>query len=43
MSVVHSHTFQHAGFPSNDLEKATDFYVNIMGLKIDGQIGRAHV
>ena len=36
MSVVHSHTFQHAGFPVNDLVKAADFYVNILGLKIDG-------
>jgi catechol 2,3-dioxygenase-like lactoylglutathione lyase family enzyme len=36
MSLVHSHTFQHAGLPTNDLERATDFYVNILGLKIDG-------
>ena len=36
MSVVHSHTFQHAGFPVNDLKTARDFYVDILGLKIDG-------
>jgi catechol 2,3-dioxygenase-like lactoylglutathione lyase family enzyme len=36
MSVVHSHTFQHAGFPVNDLIRAKDFYVNILGLKVDG-------
>lgn len=36
MSVVHSHTFQHAGLPSNDLKRARNFYVDILGLKIDG-------
>jgi len=36
MAVVHSHTFQHAGLPVNDLKRARDFYVDILGLKIDG-------
>ena len=36
MSVVHPHTFQHAGLPVNDLKKARDFYVDILGLKVGG-------
>src|SRR6266545_5979981 len=36
MSVVHSHTFQHAGLPVNDLQRAKDFYVDILGLKVGG-------
>jgi catechol 2,3-dioxygenase-like lactoylglutathione lyase family enzyme len=36
MSVVHSHTFQHAGLPVNDLQKAKDFYVDVLGLKVGG-------
>jgi catechol 2,3-dioxygenase-like lactoylglutathione lyase family enzyme len=36
MSVVEAKAFQHAGFPVNDLLKSTEFYVNILGLKIDG-------
>ena len=36
MPVVHAHTFQHAGLPSNDLVRARDFYVDVLGLKLAG-------
>src|SRR5687768_10948927 len=36
MSVVKANMFQHAGFPVNDLKRARDFYVDILGLNIDG-------
>ena len=36
MSIVHANAFQHSGYACNDLVKSTEFYVNILGLKIDG-------
>jgi catechol 2,3-dioxygenase-like lactoylglutathione lyase family enzyme len=36
MSVVTANAFQHCGFAVNDLKKSRDFYVDILGLKIDG-------
>src|SRR5581483_6105689 len=36
MPLVNVTEFQHAGFPVNDLVEATDFYVSLLGLKVDG-------
>ncbi len=33
MSLVNVHTFLHTGIPVNDLERAKDFYMNVLGLK----------
>jgi catechol 2,3-dioxygenase-like lactoylglutathione lyase family enzyme len=35
MSIVTAHTFLHAGIPVNDPVRARDFYVNVLGLKVD--------
>ena len=36
MSVVHASQFQHCGFACNDLVTSTQFYMDILGLKVDG-------
>ena len=32
MAVVHAHTFLHVGIPVNDLDRAEEFYTNVLGL-----------
>ena len=35
MSIVTAQTFLHVGIPVNDPVRARDFYVNVLGLKVD--------